>query len=438
MPSLVVAKFGQRTDKIQNVILQLLTSQFFPWMCVVLILSRNRWKKLIILLLVAHWFIRAVGDMFVNTLETQEPSIDNWPFGNKQWIKSYGIASIFWHMGEIFGDWYLLIRTKAICKNKRYIRWIFITCGFYNIVKCAQIYTFFSYVPFREGYDMDEEKWRMYTLDMAENKFMKWSNVAFQQLCSLAYDISVIVALKKSVFNNKESLSILDSHGFSFLKRFKQISEYRIYLSIIITISGIPFIFMYSIIVIYYRYQSISYKDQAKVDAVGRFTDDQSIDAIRVMVLNFNYVFMYIDQILLRYYVDKQQSMTKGSSGFSNSNPNIVRQNSKPTYNFNMVYHDRMNYEDFEAKKTGTTKRNVGNNQHILDVKPKYYDVVFNTNNSFMKDNSLIKENNNNYIRQNNNNIMRENSSIMKDSEKYYLNLQNFNSSNNNYVFKYK
>ena len=46
MPSLVVAKFGQRTDKIQNVILQLLTSQFFPWMCVVLILSRNRWKKL--------------------------------------------------------------------------------------------------------------------------------------------------------------------------------------------------------------------------------------------------------------------------------------------------------------------------------------------------------------------------------------------------------
>jgi len=242
MPSLIVAKFGKKTDIVQKIVLQLLLNEFFPWMCVVLILSKNRWKKLIILLLVAHWFIRAVGDMFVNTVETQDKSIETWPYGNKQWVKSYGIASIFWHMGEILGDWYLLIRTKAICKNKHYLRWVFITCGFYNLVKCAQIYTFFSYVPFREGYEMTEERWRMYTLDMAENKYMKWSNVAFQQLCSLAYDISVIIALKKSVFNNNESLNILDSHGFSFLKRFKQISEYRIYLSILITICGIPFI----------------------------------------------------------------------------------------------------------------------------------------------------------------------------------------------------
>ncbi|ORX54323.1 hypothetical protein BCR36DRAFT_17967 [Piromyces finnis] len=361
MTNIILSKDGNKADTIQYCLTKLIVSIFFPWTCIIfLITSKNR-RKLIIILLVLHWLLRCIGDMFESSLGIYPKNIDKWPYGNEQWLKSYGIASIFWHLSEIIGDWYLLIRTKVIVRDKKQLRWVFITCGLYNIVKSLQMYTFLSYVPFRTGYNYENPNQDdIYVLDMAENKFMKWSNVAFQQLCSLAYDISVIIALKRNVFNNKESLNLVDSNGNSFLRKFKQISEYRIYLSILVTMCGIPLIFMYSLRVMYCRNSSIALKDYERLEIVGKFMDDQSIDSIRVLVLNFNYIFMYVDQFLLRYYVENNDQSTYNYSN-SHSTP-------KSPLDYNLVYHNTSNNEY-------NTKNIINTN---LNSNPQYYNVVFN------------------------------------------------------------
>jgi len=357
MSSLVLSKDGNEHDGYESIVTKLLNSLFFPWIFLILILTYSNWKRLIVVIMVLHWLLRGIGDIFENILWVDKHDDEHWPYGNKLWLKSYGVASIFWYLGEIVGDWYLLLRTKAIIRKRSELKWVFLTCGLYNIVKCVQIYTFLSYVPFYNN-TYDETT---YILDMAENKFLKWTNVAFQQLCSLAYDISVIIALKRNVFNNKENLNI-DSNGYSFLKKFKQISVYRIYLSILVTICGIPLIFMYSLIVVYYRNSSISLNDKERLETVRIFIDDSVIDPIRVLILNFNYTFMYIDQILLRFYVEQNNSSKKSSSAHSNSTQ-------KSSYNFNMVYHDHKNYEEIEK----STKP-------LINSKPMYYNIVFNNN----------------------------------------------------------
>ncbi|OUM70087.1 hypothetical protein PIROE2DRAFT_1764 [Piromyces sp. E2] len=105
---------------------------------------------------------------------------------------------------------------------------------------------------------------------MFSNIYIFITNVAIQQLCSLFYDISVIVTLKRNIFNNKECLKLIDSD------------------------------------VIYYRNSSISLDDSERIKAVGNFIDDSRIDPIRVLILNFNYIFMYIDQVLLVIYVNNR------------------------------------------------------------------------------------------------------------------------------------
>jgi len=423
MPNLITKYNPNRCDAYENIATKLLYSDFFPWLCLLLTLTYKNWKKPIIIIMILHWFLRDLGNMFEGTLYLQEKFNEHWPFGNKQWLSSYGIASVFWCIGEVIADWYLLMRTRAIIRKKEELRWVFITCGIINIVKCAQIYTFLSYVPFRDNKYIES----VYVLDMAENKFLKWSNVAIQQLCSLAYDISVIIALKKNVFNGKERLSTLDKSGYLFYKKFKQISVYRIYLSIIVTICGMPIIFMYSLMVIYYRNSSISYDDKERIEAVRVFIDDSTIDPLRVLVLNFNYTFMYIDQILLRFYVEQNNSSKRSSSAQSKSMNNGSQKSSS---NFNMVYHDYKNYDsfetnnstkslvrhdnrnynDFETRNSNKPNSSYNNfetrnsNKPNLNSKPMYYNIVFNNNDNLSNDidNSKTINYYNNYNNYNN------------------------------------
>lgn len=341
-------------DTIQRVALKLITSTFFLWTCLVLLLSQHNWKRPINFLLIVHWVFRSIGDMLEGSLTLFERKSDAWPYNNEGWLYSYGVASLFWFSSEIIGDWYLLIRTKVLIKNKKKLRWVFVMCISYNVIKITQIIVFMKYIPFRNGYNYeDPHQGDYYVLDMARNKLEKWVNVAIQQIFSIAYDITVIVALKKNVFNKMKDLkSNQRTNENTFLLRFKQISEYRIYLSILVTIIGAPFIFGFCIEIIYLTNQNYSLDDHERLGKLGTYCNDAIIDSIRVCILNFNYVFMYIDQIMLRFYVETNNKSKQSSSNNSNSINNDYNKNK---FNFNMIYHDHKNYDEldsFNANKT--------------------------------------------------------------------------------------
>jgi len=370
MPSLILQdKFHNNIDQYQVIFTQLIVSEFFPWTFLVLVLTSANWKRFIVVLMIVHYILRSVGDMHERSLYVREQDHPQWPFGNSQWMKTYGIASVLWHASEIIGDWYLLLRTKAIIKNRRKLRWIFVTCLIYNLVKCFQINSFLSYVPFRDGFDeLDEDAQNAYyTIDMADFKTHKWTNVALQQLCSLAYDLSVIIALRKYVFYDKDGVNLLDRAGKSFLKRFKQISEYRIILSLIVTICGIPLMFTYAFYVFYCSRTTTSMDTKEKIDSLNSMVNDSIIDPIRTLILNFSYTFMYIDQVLLRFYVEKQQSSNmssgyKGGYGYSSGNTYVISSHSQTQSTPSVSY----NY-DYETK-------------NLKAPKPSFHSITFNNN----------------------------------------------------------
>ncbi|OUM65863.1 hypothetical protein PIROE2DRAFT_59717 [Piromyces sp. E2] len=362
MPNLILQdKFYNKNkiDQYQEIFTQLIVNEFFSWTCLVLILTYKKWKKYIVMLMVVHYLLRCIGDMFEKCLNIFEQDYTRWPFGNSQWIKSYGIASIFWHSSEIIGDWYLLIRTKTIIKNNNKIVWVYATCIIYNLVKCTQIYSFMSYVPFREGFDQADPETQnaYYALNMADFKAHKWTNVALQQICSLAYELSVFIILKKYVFNDKESLKLIDINGNSFLKKFKQISEYRIILSVLITICGIPLIFTYAFYVFYYDRTTTTMDSQEKINTVHAMIDDSIIDPIRTLILNFSYIFMYVDQVILREYVNKQKS-TKKCFNIDNSNSYKIYINQ-----YNSSYSNCYSFKNinFQIKNTGELQESLHN-----------------------------------------------------------------------------
>ncbi|OUM66891.1 hypothetical protein PIROE2DRAFT_5752 [Piromyces sp. E2] len=342
--NIVSQKYPLLNDTYEVIGNQLITHQFFLWTCIVVILSSKNWKRPIVMLMIIHWALRCVGDMFVNTLELYEKDYShNWPYSNKGFFYSYGMASIFWYSSEIIGDWYLLIRTRVLIKNPKKTRWVVVTCILYNIIKIIQMLGYPLFIPFTGTVEENYKDNRyLITKNKAIYTYNKWVCVSLQQIGSLAYDISVIIALKKNVFN--KTINVKEN---SFLRKFKKISVYRIYLSMFVTIIGSPFIFGYSFKMMHLVNESYKLPHEKMQDFFNNNCDDRGIDSIRVLVLNFSYVFMYIDQILLRYYVEDNQSSNHSSStGKSNS-----AQNSNSSFNFNMVYHNHRNYEDFEEEE---------------------------------------------------------------------------------------
>jgi hypothetical protein len=389
---------NSRLDIIQDVATKLITSQFFVWTCLVLLISHKNWKRPIIILMVFHWIFRSIGDMLEACLTLFEQKDPRWPFSNEAWLYSYGVASIFWFSSEIIGDWYLFIRTKALVKKHK-IKWVFITCLLYNIVKIFQMYVFLSYVPFSKGYNNDDPNHGdQYVLDMATHKYYKWIDVGLQQIFSVAYDITVIIALKNNVFNKLNSKNFNDQNGKTFLQKFKLISEYRIYLSIIVTLIGAPFIFGFCYEVIYLRNKAYSFGEHEKLKYLGDNVNDMVIDPIRVRILNFNYIFMYIDQIMLRFYVEKNIESKKNSS----------RNTSKGSFSYHMIQYDYKSNDKIEhPPKSIYDQSNFIDHVNMLNYdKPNvtehpnmtYYDKPY------IIDNNKITYTNNKYY--NNNHIV--------------------------------
>ncbi|ORY58284.1 hypothetical protein LY90DRAFT_669041 [Neocallimastix californiae] len=333
----------EKLDIIQKLIVKLITNEYFAWTCLVLIVSQNNWKRPINFLLILHWLLRSIGDMFLNSFGLFEKENKIFPFSNKGSLYGFGVASIFWYSGEIIGDWYFLIRSKVLVRNKKKLRWVFYICLGYNLVKIAQIFIFLSFVPFPKGYsDTDPIQESYVTLNIGKHTFRKWVDVALQQIFSLAYDISVIIVLKNNVFNKMKNLNINENKENTFLIKFKQISEYRIYMSILVTIIGAPFIFGFCLEILYLVNQEYPIEDFERIKKLQVYSSEVNVEGIRVCILTFNYMFMYIDQILLRFFVEDNKPQKKISNSYT--------YNKNSSHNYNMVYHKFLNYDELEKQ----------------------------------------------------------------------------------------
>jgi len=282
-------------DAYQSVIMSYISSHLFPWLCLVLILNRRQWRRPVIMILIVHWFLQATGDVFNRYLDFTDQDYYkklgyDYPYNMENWYVSTVVARVSWISGEIIGDWYPLLRTKALVKNKGKMKPIYISCILYNIIKVMHILCDFVFTPSTFVKKKGEAN-----KDLLKEKMVWWLIILLIQFVSLFYDISVMIALKNSLFDKLESLK---NNSNSFIEKFKQISELRIFISIIISILFSP----WPIVQVNYYIRRYLHPEK-KTESIT-----SQVEQLRSVVLRFVYTFMYIDQILLRFYVNKNIS----------------------------------------------------------------------------------------------------------------------------------
>ncbi|KAG4104470.1 hypothetical protein H8356DRAFT_1369857 [Neocallimastix lanati (nom. inval.)] len=265
------------------------TNQYFVWVCLLLLVNKGNWKRPVIIVLILHWLFRSMGDFITNHRDLLPRKFNQWPYSNEGWTIPFGVAGIFWYSSEIIGDWYPLLRTKAIVSNSKKIVMIYVICIFYNLVKVAQFFNNITFIPFKEvnGEPSDIS----YFQDFGTHAIRQWGIVILQLIVSFIYDLAVIRTFKTQIFNKIKNDMLKKN---TFITNFKFISEYRIKFSMMATIVSFPFIFGFSFLCV----SQMINRRKGEIPM-------ESAEIIRQCVLNINYTLMYIDQILLRFFVDR-------------------------------------------------------------------------------------------------------------------------------------
>jgi len=291
----------EHIDGWQNIINSFIKSSYFPWVCLILIINGRNWKKPINLILIGNWFFRAIGDILKATMELRSHDPNTfWPFSHKNWYIGFVLAHVFWFLGEIIGDWYPLLRTKIVTNNKKKMIWVYITCIFYNFVKVLAM--FCGLINYPIDLKITDEK-AVTTEDLIQYNIAWWSTIALMQLSSCLYDFSIINALHSYL---SDTIKDFKAKGTNiFLEKFKQISEFRIIFSMLASIIFFPIVTIFVVfLIIDYRDENSRYHQKS----------DAEIEQMRIAVLNFNYALMYMDQVLLRYFIERSNGKSIVSS----------------------------------------------------------------------------------------------------------------------------
>ncbi|OUM60674.1 hypothetical protein PIROE2DRAFT_13491 [Piromyces sp. E2] len=275
-----------RGSVIQEIALSFITSPFFIWVLLIFIVNKKHWRRPVLLLLISHWFLRSIGDILNKTANMYVPLTKIDKSTAKAWYIGGAIANIFWSSGEIIGDWYLLLRTKAIINNNKKIRIVFITCILFNVAKIWSIVFYFYEIP-RQVANEDKVKFQL----------RWWIITTTMQITSFFYDLSVMICLKQNLFNQ---LKFYNKEKNSFVERFKKISEFRIFFSMAATMLFLPLL----IVLIICCIKTYDGNDK-NIDLII------SVETLRQSIININYNLMYIDQILLICYVGRNNETNK-------------------------------------------------------------------------------------------------------------------------------
>jgi len=279
-------------SNIERMIESYFLNPFFPWVALVLFLNRNKWKRPIIYILVAYWFLKSTGDLFCRLIAFLPRENDTfWPYSMYGWYIGCAMSFLFWLSSEIVGDWYYLLRIKAIISNKN-LTVLYITCILYNLTKVMGIFCFFIIPPSSLSTKNNEK---------SKTFFTYWIVIMITiQLFNILYDLANIYYLRKNLFNKYKKNKVLMKN--SFMDKLKQTSEFRIIVSMIVSFLLIPY-FLMTLEKIGSLYNGIYYY------LIGVDTVD-----VRFVTVDINYCLMFIDQILLRFYAERNNPEFKISS----------------------------------------------------------------------------------------------------------------------------
>jgi len=374
----------RRIDAYQISLTTYIRNNYFPWLCIVLLQNRKNLKRPVTLVLILYWFLQSTGDLlqsylnYTNIKEFEDRGYD-WPFNKFNWYVVNAVAHTCWTSGEIIADWYPLLRTRAIIKDKKKMIPIYFICILYNLVKVLLMLTNYVFAP--SSFERENDKPNK---EMLRYIIVWWSLIAIIQMVSLLYDLMIIIALKKTLFNK------LESFKHSFLEKFKQISELRIFISVVISIIFIPWA------IIQVCFYIVWYIDPQK----GLNNINNQVEHFRIIGLRFVYTFIYVDQILLRFYVNRNNAnqyftnSTKSSSRDSelliipstSVSPKSIIYNANPINSINgkalcLYKSNTINEQDISKSLNNNSNLMQYDNKNNDDIEFKSYSYFQNLKN---------------------------------------------------------
>lgn len=273
-----------------------------------------------------------------------------------RWALTRQFNSFFWYSGEIIGDWYPLLRTKAVARDKKSMIYIYGTCILYNLSKLSipisQLFLNPTKLYTKEGY---------YDKDYVDKYYNYYSCLLVAIIASsLIYDTTVYLVLKKELFNKRVS-------EFGFLKKFRSISEYRIIISAIIGVIGLPFTLITAV---------------AKVVLYNNEMKDLnfSIENFRNLVNNVQYMIIFIDQILLIRSRDESSMETYGDTNKKTncSSSNYYSSNAAASGNY---YNSNLDSSYYNSNIRGNGKSNNSSHYYPSTIDSKKYLNHYDYNN---------------------------------------------------------
>ncbi|OUM64515.1 hypothetical protein PIROE2DRAFT_8674 [Piromyces sp. E2] len=431
----ILLYFGEKyitneNDVKQNSLLKYITNIFFPWLCLTLVFNDKTNKKTsLTTILILHWFLKASGDVLSNIADffpvSNNDRINNyWPYTSDRWFIGNAVSSLFWICGEIIGD----------CKKATLV---LIICILYNISKIVGIISYFIVLP--ADCRRINENGKLINNLLPHTKLW-WSSVTVSIILNFLYNLSVIYAIKSEYYNKKNNFKKYSLNTFS--DKFKTTSELRIIISSIANLIFLPFI---GIIVYNMAYYAIT--DFQKIMLINP-------ESIRQAVININYHLLYIDQILLKQYVYKNNnnlerlSATKKNSKILNINDinigNIEKidspttPNSVSTYIFNekeSIYKRNTLYNNNSCESINSIENSlvtlkitndnssIKSSDTITNNRNKTNNIYLNDDNKYINNeyrnrlNSIYTNDESEYI--NNNEISRLNSIYTNDENEY-------------------
>ncbi|ORX83168.1 hypothetical protein BCR32DRAFT_267140 [Anaeromyces robustus] len=321
-----------RLDRAQKVITKIIDHYTFAWTFIVLLLiGRKKWRSPTGYLIILHIIARDVGLLIENIGKLTPAKYPGYDYpSNNEYRWGHALSRVAYYTCEVIGDWYLLIRTKALVKSNKKIKWVYVTCILYNIAKLSKIYFNYKYVPYKDDFDPKRDEFD-YFLGKVEYKRNKWICDFFQHIACTIYDIVVIITLKKNVFVNYDNIT----HGNFFIAKFKRLSIYRIYFTVFLSLFCSPLIFLFCIKLIYALNNINSLKDDDKTAFYKANCGDTEIENIRVNIINVNYILIYIDQILLRHYSKENKVTVYHEINNQYENQNLINYKNINDINFN-------------------------------------------------------------------------------------------------------
>lgn len=376
-----IQKYNNNISVVRTIIYALakpLQSQFFYWTLLLLILHKFNFRKPVMKIILAHYILRAIGDILEQlsglmsryyapdpndlTKCANDASAEKHPL---RWFLTRQVGMIFWYFGEICGDWYPLLRTRAVARDQKSMYYVYIACGMFNLSKIVMIINHFTFsvtnLYTKEGTFNVEANDKFY--------FRYWIIEAVIIITSLIYDMTVYFVLKKQIFNRTKS-------DFGFLKKFRSISEYRIIVSVVICVTLLPAVLVAVGLKIVYMYK-------------GMPGLDFSFEDIRLLIINVQYYMIFIDQIMLFRSRD-------GTSIGETTNVNT-----SPYNNFSSGTYNNISGATYNNLSSNNLSNNSNPYLKPLSVDSKLYYSNLNNGSLNANQNSLLQYN---YANSNNSN----------------------------------